>query len=63
MTDRDTPWVLRTLSEASIHNTNSGRIYNDYAQLRQYVTKVSGKGMNHDWIEPVNDLWNGPGSN
>lgn len=62
---KDTPWVLRTLAEASAKNTNSGRTYNDYAQLREYVMKVYGQGsINYNWIEPTNEAgWNGPGSN
>ena len=62
---KDTPWVLRTLAEASAKNTNSGRTYNDYAQLREYVLKVSDQGsINYNWIEPsMNGGWQGPGSN
>lgn len=62
---KDTPWVLRTLAEASAKNTNSGRTYNDYAQLREYVMKVSGqKLIRYNWIEPPMDGgWQGPGSN
>jgi len=62
---RDSLWVLRTLDEAAAKNTNSGRTRNDYAQLREYVKKVSGQiHIDHNWIEPpMGAGWQGPGSN
>ena len=37
---KNSPGILGVLSEASIHLTDSGRIANDYAQLRQWIEKT-----------------------
>lgn len=64
---RDTRWVLDTLEEATIHNTNSGRTINNYASLRGWIEKVESQkppGKKYAWIEPQMDGgWQGPGSN
>jgi len=36
-------WVKYTLEDAAIHHTNSGRIVNDYAQLREYLRKIESQ--------------------
>lgn len=41
--DRDSLWVLDTLEDACIHHTNSGRIRNNYEQLREWVTKIDAQ--------------------
>ncbi len=64
----DSRWVLDTLEDACIHHTNSGRIRNDYKQLREWVYKIESQKSPYrsewKWIEPVDDAgWQGPGSN
>jgi len=65
---RDSRWVLDTLEEATIHNTNNGRIFNNYASLRVWIDKIESQGapdgQTYTWIEPqMNAGWQGPGSN
>ena len=36
-------WVVDTLEDAVIHHTNSGRSVNNYAQLREWVTKMENQ--------------------
>ncbi len=38
--EHDSPEIIRILSEASIHLTDSGRTNGDYAQLRQWIEKT-----------------------
>jgi len=58
-------WVTYTLDDATEELTNAWHTRNNYKALREWVTKVERQNqpVKYSWIEPVNDIWNGPGSN
>jgi hypothetical protein len=63
---RDTRWVIDTLEDATIHNTNNGRTINNYASLRDWIAKIESQKTptKYDWVTPIDDAgWQGPGSN
>lgn len=64
----DSRWVMNTLEDACIHHTNSGRNRNDYAQLREWITKIDAQNSLYkaelNRMKSVDDAgWQGPGSN
>ena len=63
---RNQRWVLNTLDEATIHNTNNGRTINNYASLRGWIAKIESQETpgRYIWVTPIDDAgWQGPGSN
>uniref|UniRef100_A0A6M3LBR0 Uncharacterized protein n=1 Tax=viral metagenome TaxID=1070528 RepID=A0A6M3LBR0_9ZZZZ len=47
----DARWVLRILDDGVLSYTNSGRNFDDYAQLRVWTTKIESQYPEHTGIE------------